>query len=209
MASENAVQENTSEHTPPGSGGSTLIVGPMVRLRPRGSAFTILAVALVAVLLGIGAVVAFGARALPWQSGAERYAERQDGVRAAAKAGVIAFLDVDYRDMASRIEAVKKLSTGTFKKQYAATEVDLKAAAEQAQARSIGSVSHVALNSLGPTSATVLVTAENVVSNTDTTKVEATQECPHAGARCDGYRFVVSMTKVGDRWLLSDLAGAS
>jgi len=168
-----------------------------------------IAAAIVLVTAAIVAVLVGGARVLPWQTGAEVRIDRQDQVRSAATAGVLAFLDVDYHDMEARMKRVQALSTGTFKKEYASTAVDLKAAAEQAQAVSVGTVKHVAINRLTAQQAIVLVTASNVVSNSDTAATKATTECPHAGARCDQYRFVVTVSRVGSRWLLSDLAGVS
>ncbi|WP_300678911.1 hypothetical protein [Nocardioides sp.] len=169
----------------------------------------VLAGAVVIVLAAIVAVVIGGARVLPWQTKAESVVARQAQVRDAASAGVLAFLDVDYHDMDTRMKKVESLSTGTFKKQYAATSVDLKAAAQQAQAVSQGTIGHVAINRLTADTGVLLVTASNVVTNTDTKSTKATTACPKAGSRCDQYRFVVTVTKVGDRWLLSDLAGVS
>lgn len=166
------------------------------------AAIALVAVAVVALLIG-------GARLLPWSSAAESRVERQDQVRTAGKAAVLAFLDVDYRGMDARMKRVQELSTGTFKEEYAGTTVDLKAAAEQAKSVSVGTVTQVAVNQITAQKAVLLVTASNVVSNTQTASTKATKACPHAGARCDQYRFVVTLTKVGSHWLISDLAGVS
>lgn len=186
----------------------SLQIGPPAA--PRWGRTESVLAALLAVVLALAvAVLVLGARALPWDTTAEARVADVAQAGSAAKRGVLAFLDVDYRDMDTRIKRVNALSTGTFKKQYAATSVDLKAAAQQAQAVSAGTVGHVAMNRLTPTSAVLLLTASNVVSNIDTKTMTSSAQCPHAGARCDQYRFVVTVTKVGQRWLLSDLAGAS
>ncbi|UDY22301.1 hypothetical protein [Nocardioides sp. Kera G14] len=170
---------------------------------------TVLAGLIALVLVGVVVVLVLGARALPWDTKAEAHVASVTAAEKAAKAGVLAFLDVDYKDMDSRIAKMKALSTGTFLEQYDATSVDLKAAAQQAQSVSKGTVDHVAVNRITATTAVLLVTARNTVSNIDTTSVQATTECPTAGARCDSYRLVVTLTRTGSGWRISDLAGVS
>lgn len=178
-------------------------------MRRLGRVDAVLAALLLLVVAALVAVLLAGARVLPWTTRAERSADTLADVRAAAERAVLAFLDVDYRDMDSRIDRLESLTTGTFKKQYAATSVDLKAAAQQAKAVSSGAVRHLGVSSVDGHTATVLVAADNVVRNTSTKDQKETETCPHAGARCDQYRFVVTLTRTSAGWRLSNLEGAS
>lgn len=164
---------------------------------------------LVLALIVLAVVLVGGSRVLPWTTDAEKRVDTYADVQAAATRSVLAFLDVDYRHMEQKQRAVEALSTGSFKKQYAGTAVTLKAAAEQARAVSKGDVRWVGLRSIKGATATAMVAANVVVSNASTAKQKATTACPHAGAACDKYRFVVTLTRTGDGWKMSDLAGVS
>ncbi|MFL6022223.1 MAG: hypothetical protein ACJ72O_02700 [Marmoricola sp.] len=129
-------------------------------------------------------------------------ANRDDDVTSAARRATLAFLDVDYRDMDPRVKKVLALSTGTFKKQYDSTSVNLTAAARQGQAVSSGSIKYVGLSKVSDTSATVFVAADSTVTNL------AMQKAKEKGEKVDDkryYRFQLSLTKVSGRWLLDDL----
>lgn len=167
-----------------------------------------LAAALVVMLILLAVVLIGGNKVLPWQTSAERQVDRYSDVQADATRSVLAFLDVDYQHMDARSKAVESLATGTFKKQYAATAVELKAAAQSAKAVSKGDVRYVGIRKVSAASATVLVAADVVVQNTATKGQKSTAACPHAGARCDKYRFVVTMSRAGDAWKMSDLEQA-
>ncbi|MCA1982146.1 hypothetical protein [Nocardioides nematodiphilus] len=168
-----------------------------------------LAALLVLALILLAVVLIGGSRVLPWTTDAEKRVDAYADVQAAATRSVLAFLDVDYHHMEQKQQAVEDLSTGSFKEQYAGTAVTLKAAAEQAKAVSKGDVRWVGLRSVKGDTATAMVAANVVVSNASTTKQKATDACPHAGAACDKYRFVVTLTRTGDGWKMSDLAGVS
>lgn len=162
--------------------------------------------ALVLALLGyLVVVLAVGARAVPGTARAERTAQQLDDVRAAARAEMSAFLEVDYRDMDPLFAKVLDGATGTFKKQYAASQVDLRAAAQTARAKSSGTVRKVGISRLSGRSALLFVAADSVVTNRQTAKVKATKECPHAGAACRFYRFKIQMTRTADGWKMSSL----
>lgn len=168
-----------------------------------------LAALLALVLIALVVVLVGGNKVLPWTTAAERQVDRYGDVQDAATEAVLAFLDVDYTKMDAKIKKVESLATGTFKSQYSATSAELKSAAEQAKAKSTGSVKYVGVNTISSTSATALVAADVVVSNTSTTSQKATSSCPHAGARCDQYRFDVTLTKTADGWKMSNLVGVS
>lgn len=168
-----------------------------------------LAVVLALVVIALLVVAVRGSKVLPWTTAAERHTQQYDAAERAASRVVVAFLDVDYRAMDAKIKRVESLSTGQFKTQYAGSAPEFKAAAQQAQAVSSGSVRYVAVNAVSSGRAKVLVAANTVVKNTSTTSTKATAACPHAGARCDKYRFVVTLDKTDAGWKMSNLAGVS
>jgi hypothetical protein len=181
-----------------------------VSTRPAVSRLQGALAALLALLLILLALVLIGGnRVLPWRTDAEKKVDTYGDVQAAATRAVLAFLDVDYQHMDAKAKRMESLATGAFKKQYAATAVELKAAAQQAKATSTGDIRYVGVNTLSGNTAKTLVAADVVVTNTATKDQKSTTACPHDGARCDKYRFVVTMTRSGGTWKLSNLAGVS
>jgi hypothetical protein len=156
-----------------------------------------------AVLLAAACVVVLiWPTAVPGRSGAEKASDRDLAVRVAATDVTKAFLDVDYRDMDPRIAKVLKLSTGTFKNQYETAKVDLKTQAQQAKAVATGAVRYVGLGDIDDDTAVVYVAADTKVSNT------SIEQDKSAGKEVEDhryYRFQLSLSKVGDDWLLNDL----
>lgn len=159
-------------------------------------------------VLALGFVVVAGLRIVHPESlsqgraEATRTAERQDDITSAARRATLAFLDVDYRDMDPRVQKVLALSTGTFKKQYQQTSVNLTAAAREGQAVSSGSIRYVGISDADADSAVVFVAADSTVTNL------AMQKAKEKGQKVDDkryYRFQLNLTKVGSRWLLNDL----
>jgi len=159
-------------------------------------------------LLSLLAVAIGGARALPWTTAAERDGKTVREVSSAAERGVEAFLKVDYRDMDSGSDKVRRLSTDPFRAQYALNATDLRIAAIQAHSVTRGTIRAVGVNRIHGGTATAVVAADTVVISTNTKNVKATRSCPEDGARCNRYRFLVSLKRVGDAWLMSDLAEA-
>lgn len=207
--------ETTAQDTTPHEAGDAAakagLARPSLRLPTGrlGRLNTALA-ALVAVLAVLTAAVLIGgARVLPWDTPAEKQAADYTGAKEAAEKGVMAFLDVDYRDMDPRIQAVKEVSTGTFGKQYGSTAEEIRQAAISSQAVSKGDVKQVGLRSLGAKKAVALVAADVTVTNAQTTQLKKTDTCPKDGTRCDKYRFAVTLTKTARGWRMSDLAGVS
>lgn len=168
-----------------------------------------LAALLALVLIALVIVLIGGSRVLPWTTRAERTTDGYADVQVGATRAVLAFLDVDYRQMDAKIKRVESVSTGTFSQQYAHTSVELKAAAQQAHAVSHGDIRHVGVASVDGRTAKALVAADVVVTNTSTKANKASKTCPHQGARCDRYRFQVTLTRVGGTWKMSNLAGVS
>jgi len=127
---------------------------------------------------------------------------RDEKVTSAARRATLAFLDVDYREMEPRVKHMLTLSTGTFKKQYDSTSVNLIAAAQQGKAVSTGSVLYIGISDADADSAVVFVAADSTVSNT------AMEEARARGEKVDDkryYRFQLNLSLVGSKWLLNDL----
>lgn len=179
------------------------------RLRGWGVANAALGALVVLVVAALVAVAVGGSKVLPWTTSAKAQVDAYGQVQDAARSAMQAFLDVDYRHMDEDIAAVKAASTGTFAKQYAASSVELKAAAQQAHSVSSGTIAQVGVNSVDGDTAHVLVVADVVVTNTTTASRKATATCPHAGAQCDDYRFAVTLTHTDAGWKMSNLVGVS
>jgi len=156
---------------------------------------------LAALALAIG-----GARALPWKTDALRNSTENRAVAAAAKNGVRAFLDIDYRDIDGRSARVLDLSTGLFRQQYADRTTDLRIATTRARSVSRGTIRAVGVHRVNRDTATAVVAADAVLSSTATRNLKPTKSCPRAGVRCQHYRFLVTLTRAENTWLMSDLA---
>jgi len=173
----------------------------------RGRTIAAVVLGAIAALLAVAcAVVLVWPTAVPGESRAEKADDRAVAVQAAATRVMKAFLDVDYRDMDARIDKVTALSTAPFKNQYQTVAADLKSKAEQAKTVSTGAVVRVAVGDIDEDTAVVYVAADSNVSNTLTEQQKA--EGKDAGGE-RSFRFQMTMKKVGDRWLLSDLQGIS
>jgi len=175
--------------------------GPGWSRRRHPALVAVLAV-LALLLVGACVVVVISPTAVPGTSKAEQANNRVDAVTAAARQVTSAFLDVDYRDMDPRIAKVLSLSTGTFKNQYDTAKVDLKSQAQAAKAVATGAVRSVGVGDIDSKHAVVYVAADTKVTNVSIEKDKA------AGKTVQDkryYRFQLSLTRVGDRWLLNDL----
>ena len=150
-------------------------------------------------------VLVAGAGVVPGQSAAEKRASSYADVNDDAEKAVVAFLTVDYTRIDEVTEAVKKRATGDFAKDYAANEVNLKAAATEAKAKTSGEVKSVGVSEIDDNTAVVFVAADSLVSNTDTAKVKKTDACPHDGKVCRYYRFKLTMAETDGEWKISQL----
>lgn len=179
------------------------------RMRPRGLLNAVLAALLVLVVAALVAVLAGGAKVLPWTTPAGSQVAEYAQVRASVGKVMTAFLDVDYRQMNADVAAVRKLATGAFAQQYSSASVELAAAAEEARSVSKGTIRYVGVTSVSGRTATAMVAADVVVTNNSTKGNKATSTCPKAGAQCDTYRFAVTMTRTSTGWMMSNLVGVS
>ena len=165
----------------------------------------VLAVLLVLLVVYLLVIVVVGSRAVPGTTAAERTVATYASVRAAANDEVDAFLEIDYRRMDPLLAKVLDGATGSFRAQYRANRVNLKAAAQAAHAVSTGQVKEIGISKLGSGTATLYVAADAVVRNRSTGKVKRTKACPHDGAVCRYYRLKLTMDRVGDTWKMAGL----
>lgn len=164
--------------------------------------------AVLAAVLLVAAVLAFGARQLApdllpssWTA-ADRAEDRNRDVLTATRRTMTAFLDVDYREIDDQIDAVLARSTGTFKKQYGDARVQYAALTRKGEAVSVGTIREIGITRASDSEALLSVAADSEVSNT------ATAEAEEKGEKVDKVRvyfFQVTMTRVGDDWLMSNL----
>lgn len=193
----------TIENTMTGDGP-----GPaQARRHGRAQRLSVGVLGVLAVLLALACVVVLiWPTAVPGKSAAEKADDRTVVVQSAATQVMKAFLDVDYKDMDPRVSKVLSLSTGAFKNQYQTAAADLKSQVQAAKTVATGAVVRVGIGDIDSDTAVVYVAADSKVSNTSIEKEQA------QGQTADGrryYRFQLTMSKVGDRWLLSDLKGIS
>lgn len=151
------------------------------------------------------AVFTWGASVVPWQSGAERRVDQYAELKRDVDQAIIAFLTVDYERIEDLTAEVKEHATGDFATEYEANEVNLKAAATSAKAKTTGEVKSIGISEIDDDGAVVFVAADSVVENATTGDVEKTDACPHDGKVCRFYRFKLTMADVEGEWKISKL----
>lgn len=151
---------------------------------------------IVVVLVGwLGAFAVHGSVAAPGLTPAEERAQELTDLRQAARAEAVAFLTIDYRKMDQVTDRVLAGATGAFKKQYKSSLKVLKQAAVSQDSSAKGYVKEIGVGTFDSDSATVFVSAGSKVKNKGTKgKLEDRT-----------WRIRFNMTKVGDRWLVSQL----
>lgn len=174
----------------------------------NGLSRTRLALIALATVLLVGSVLAFGAKQLApgllpaSYTAADKAENRNRDVLTATRRAMTTFLDVDYREIDDQIDAVLAQATGTFKKQYGDARVQYAALTRKGEAVSEGTIREIGITRSGADEALLSVAADSEVSNT------ATAEAEEKGEKVDKVRvyfFQVTMTRVGDDWLMSNL----
>jgi Mce-associated membrane protein len=165
---------------------STADRGEGRRLRPGGPrlALTLAVVAALALTVVLG------------RQGLAQRAEAQDRADALAAARQIAtnFSTLDYRTFDRDIARVAAESTGSFRSDFAAQAAQIKQVVVSDHSVSTGQVGQVALVSSSASKARALVVLDANVTNTSATTPTARH-----------YRVQLDLTKVGGRWLASQL----
>ncbi|HEY3504710.1 MAG TPA: hypothetical protein VGN37_18245 [Actinocatenispora sp.] len=114
--------------------------------------------------------------------------------RDAAGTAVTAFLSVSADSVDADMDRVLSLSTGRFRREYAAEKAQLRTAMVQNKVHSTATVLGIGLTQAGPTTASALVAADASVRNTRTPKPNVSH-----------YRIRLSLVRSHDRWLVSTL----
>ncbi|WP_395695394.1 hypothetical protein [Nocardioides sp.] len=127
------------------------------------------------------------------QTAAEQ--ERYGDVLAAARAEVEAFVNIDYRDAQSSIDAVAAGATGDFAKQYDSSTAGVVKLLQREKSVMDGKVTWAGVVDVDADSATVLAATTGTVANVSTKDQKV--------ARL--FRLKLDLVKVGDRWLTSNL----
>ncbi|HVT19823.1 MAG TPA: hypothetical protein VHE57_00345 [Mycobacteriales bacterium] len=148
-------------------------------------------VAVVAVLVTVGVFAGIGVH-----KASNANAKDDDRQRIALLAGKYAvdFTSVDYRHLQEDFDAASKNATEEFAKKYLATVQVFAPIYTKGKVVQTTSVALAGVSSLTPTSAVVLVALKGVATNTKTTI--GTKQL---------FRMQMSLTKVGDRWLTSNV----
>jgi len=155
----------------------------------------VLGLIVVALVLWLGAFAVHGSVAAPGRTPAEEREHELTELRQAARAETVAFLTIDYRHMDRVTDRVLAGATGTFKKQYKSSVKVLKQTAVSQDSTAKGYVKEIGVGTFDSDSGTVFISAGSKVKNKGTKgKVEDRT-----------WRIRFDMTKVGDRWLVSQL----
>ena len=136
-----------------------------------------------------------GSAAAPGSTPAEERAQEFSDIRRAARDETLAFLTIDHTKMDQLTEQVLDGATGSFRKQYQASLKSLKESAATQESFSKGRVNEVGLSEVDADSASVFVAAASEVRNKGT----------EGKAENRSWRIKLTMTKEGDRWLVSQL----
>lgn len=168
-----------------------------VRVGPPGRRAATVALALLLVLVALGAAFLLATRLGPVlaQRGTD---ERRAQVLQQAKQHAVNFTTLDFESFDDDVELVLDGSTGTFREQFRAGVDEVRELVTQNQSRSVGTVREAALVSDDDDSARVLV-----VVDTEVTNVATQTPVPRH------YRIQVDLTRTGDTWLVSDLTFVS
>lgn len=161
-----------------------------------------------AALLALGCVLlpvakAFFPSALPssWNA-ADRADDRNDEVIDAARKVMRSFTNTDYQTIDKDIARTLALSTGEFKKEFAATEVQYEALSRQSRAVATGSVREIGITRSNDDEAMLSVAVDQKVLN------QTVRQALAKGEKVDNnrtYLFQVTLSRVGEKWLLSQL----
>jgi len=152
---------------------------------------------LVAVLLLVALLgAALAVRAHSDRADARERQERYGAVLAAADAEATRFVNLRYDRAAEGIDAVAAGATGDFRRHYVRSSRRLATALQRQQSVQTGHVVSSGVTDVAPDRATVIVATSGTVANRRT----GGQEVPRR------YRLRLTLVRVGDRWLTSDIA---
>lgn len=150
----------------------------------------VLLVAAVALVLALAASVALG-----WELSRRAALDTaQAEALATARAYAVTVTSYDHRDLDRNFADVLDGATGEFKDQYAGASAALGQLINEARATAAGTVVDAGVRAAGTDEVEVLLFVDQTVSNALT-----------ATPRVDRSRVLMTMTRQGDRWLVSRL----
>jgi Mce-associated membrane protein len=155
----------------------------------------VLGLIVVVLVVWLGAFAVHGSVAAPGRTPAEQQAHELTEIRQAAQAEAIAFLTVDYRRMDQIIDRILEGATGKFKKEFESTLKVLKPGVVAQEVVAKGSVRELGVGTFDGDSATVFVSGISRARSKET----------EGKFRTMPTRLRLDMTKVGKRWLVSNL----
>ncbi|MGN6475370.1 MAG: hypothetical protein ACTHK4_17205 [Mycobacteriales bacterium] len=150
-----------------------------------------LLIAVVAVLVATGVLAGIGLR---HASHAKSVDDERTQVALIAGKYAVDFTSVDYRHLQADFRAAAKNATSVFAKKYLATVQVFAPLYTKGKVVQTTSVDLAGISSITPSSATVVVALKGVATNTKTNF--PTQQL---------FRMEISLTKVGSRWLTSNV----
>lgn len=121
--------------------------------------------------------------------------ERYGAVLAAARSEVEAFINIDYRDARTSIDAVAAGATGDFKDQYDSSTKGVVKLLQREKSVMDGHVLWAGVVDVDGDSATVLAATTGTVANQSTDNKQVARY----------FRLKLDLTKVGDTWLTNNL----
>lgn len=125
-----------------------------------------------------------------WWQAEQSLTLREEAV-AAAREHAVALGTYDFRSFDDNLEAVRSGATEEFAAEYDKVAADLRGLVESGEGTSTARIEHAGLESIDGDVATVLVFLDQDVKN-----VMAPE------GRTDATRFLITLKRVGDRWLL-------
>lgn len=178
---------------PERSRSSTAATGPRLRISLLLLVFSLLPLAAVIVFLVRGPAAA------STESDASLTGQASRAAEAAARSAVHTVISYDYRRISSDVKAAEADATGVFARQYAATATQLLSQAPNEKAIVQATVGSSGVVSAGPNNVVVLLFVDQAtVRQLTGAKTPAT--------RIDQNRVQVTMTRVGSKWLISQLS---
>jgi Tfp pilus assembly protein PilV len=150
-----------------------------------------LLIAVVLVLIGTGVLAGIG---MHRASHASSLSDERTKVALLAGKYAVDFTSVDYRHLQADFDAAAKNATPDFSKKYLATVQVFAPLYTMGKVVQTTSVDLAGISSITPTTAVVLVALKGIATNTKTKL--GTQQL---------FRMQISLTKVGSRWLTSNV----
>lgn len=157
-----------------------------------------------AVLVYLVLIIPTGTSLIPGTTTGDQREANLVALRTAAYDQLVKFLNQDYRQAQTTMNALIAGSTGKFHDQLVGSSVTQINASAQLKTVATGKVVKLSVTRLGGPNATLLAKVTQTVTNTQTSRVKRTAKCA-AGSVCTPYYLVLTYQLVGGRWKMSNL----